>query len=447
NCISLPRNCFPAPILMFPGVFAADCNSTWIKSAADADALRRDCPIVYGHVGIGPFNGTSTVHINLDGIEMIGGTLGEYPYSRDEYTTQPYYTLSSSTLGSVDAVEIGHYDSKIVNLTLPNLDYVDDDFKVGQSAYHLTSLDITSLDTASTIKLYAPNLTTLHHTRLRNVSSLIVYPMKIDSLNSLTDNPIALQYATFDGPFPNINNITIGFKSVEDLRINDNSSVAIGGSSTKDMNITQLRLSGGVIDFQRSAQLDSLKVDSLDLQEPISITDLELPFDNLRSLKIRQKEETRPLKSITLPPQALDWTGGFHLYIASAPELNLTSLYSQDNSTQTWYWPRNVSYIYMTEVTTSNAFFDPFVAQQNAPLESKYPPSVLSSFSVIPSINSTGFNCTPFNELLESGRLPKAGYAINCQDRTKPTSGAIDVHLPISFLAVSAAFVVLKSML
>ncbi|CAG8296340.1 unnamed protein product [Penicillium salamii] len=431
-------------LLCCSNAFAVDCNSTWIKSAADADALRQNCPIVYGHVGIGPFNGTSTVHVNLDGIMMIGGTLGEYPYSRHEYDTQPYYTVSSSTLRSVDAVEIGHYDSKIVNLTLPNLDYVNDYFKVGQSAYDLTYLDITSLDTASTIKLYAPNLTTLHHTRLRNVSALIVYPMKIDSLDSLADNSIALEDATFDGPFPNVNNITIGFTSVEDLRVNDNSSVVLGGSSTKDMNIKQLQLSGGVTDFKRSAQLNSLEIDTLALTGPTSITDLELPFDNLRSLKI---QETGSLKSITLPPQALDWTGGFHLYIATAPDLNLTSLYSQDNRTQTWYWPRNVSYIHLIDINTSNGFFDPFLAQQNAPLDSKYPPSVLTSFSILPSSNSTSFNCTPFDELLESGRLPKAGHAINCLDTTKPTNGAIAVRLPISVVAASAAFAIFNSIL
>jgi hypothetical protein len=32
--------------------------------------------IVYGHVGIGPFADNGTVHINLDGVEMIAGTLG-----------------------------------------------------------------------------------------------------------------------------------------------------------------------------------------------------------------------------------------------------------------------------------------------------------------------------------------------------------------------------------
>ncbi|CAG8947973.1 unnamed protein product [Penicillium salamii] len=426
-------------LLCCSNAFAANCNSTWIKSAADADALRRNCPIVYGHVGIGPFNGTSTVHINLDGITMIGGTLGEYPYSRHEYDTQPFYTLSSSTLRSVDAVEIGNYDSKIVNLTLPNLDYVDDYFKVGQSAYDLTYLDITSLETASTIKLYAPNLTTLRHTRLRNVLALVVYPMKIDSLDSLANNPIALEDATFDGPFPNVNSITIGFTSVNDLRINDNSFVVLGGTSTKDMNITQLKLSGDVTDLKRSSQLNSLEIDTLALTGSSSITDLELPFDNLRSLKI---QETRSLKSITLPPQALDWTGGFHLYVATAPDLNLTSLYSEDNSTQTWYWPRNVSYINLIDITTSTEFFDPFLAQQNAPLDSKYPPSVLTSFSILPSRNSTSFNCTPFNELLGSGRLPKAGHAINCRDTTKPTNGAIAAHLPISWVAISVAFMI-----
>jgi hypothetical protein len=105
--------------LNLPDAFAANCSSTWIKSVADADKLRRNCRIVYGHVGIGPFADNGTVHINLDGVEMIVDTLGESPLMQSNDVTQPCYTLSSSSLEAVDAVEIGYYGTKVVNLSLP----------------------------------------------------------------------------------------------------------------------------------------------------------------------------------------------------------------------------------------------------------------------------------------------------------------------------------------
>jgi hypothetical protein len=246
-----------------------------------------------------------------------------------------------------------------MNLTLPNLKRVNDYFEAGDYAYNLKYLDITSLDTASTITLSAPNLTTLHHTRLRNVTKLHIHPMQINSLDSLTDNQLNLREATLEGPFPNVDNIPIGFTSAKYLIIKDNSSVTLGGSSTTAMAVEELRLSDGVTDLKRSAQVNTLEVDTLVISSSVDITRLELPFDNLRSFMIERRAETHPMKSIILPPQALDWTGGFELHISSAPELNLTSIYDHDekgNRIQTWYWPRNVSYIDMVDVTTGNAF-------------------------------------------------------------------------------------------
>ena len=65
------------------------------------------------------------------------------------------------------------------------------------------------------------------------------------------------------------------------------------------------------------------------------------------------------MKSITLPPKAVDWTGGFDLDIVGAPDLNLTSIYGvndKGNRVQTWYWPKNVSRIRISDVTVGNAF-------------------------------------------------------------------------------------------
>ncbi|CAG8885687.1 unnamed protein product [Penicillium egyptiacum] len=371
---------------------------------------------------------------------------------------QPYYTLSSSSLEAVDAVEIGFYNTKVVNLTLPSLTSVRTSIDIGRRAYDLTYLDISSLNFAHTITLSPPNLTSLRHTRLRNVTMMNIDAMQIDSLDSLTDNQLNMREVLIQGPFPNVNEIAIGFTSAGYLHINDNSSLTLGGSSKTEMAIEKLNVHG-ITDLKRSAQLKTLKVDTLELSSSISITHLEIPFDNLRSLSIQQQWETHPLKSITLPPKAVYWTGGFELYALAAPDLNLTSVYGANqkgNGIQTWYWPKNVSSISISDVTVGNAFLyvslprslrvvmktypknsDPFITQQKGSLDGQFPPSVLNEFGVSPSANSS-FNCTPFVELQSMGRLPGAQFM--CDDSKPTSSGAIPVHLPIPLSHVSAVF-------
>ncbi|KAJ5243605.1 hypothetical protein N7489_003701 [Penicillium chrysogenum] len=401
--LGLSRASLIAPLLTVwiccSNAFAANCSSTWIKSVADADKLRQNCRIVYGHVGIGPFADNGTVHINLDGVEMIAGTLGESPLMQSDDVTQPYYTLSSSSLEVVDAVEIGYYGTKVVNLSLPSLKSARDYFEVGKRAYNLTYLDISSLNFAPSITLSPPNLTTLHHTGLRNVTAMSIDAMKIDSLDSLTDNQLNMSQVFIQGPFPNVNEIAIGFISAKHLHINDNSSLTLGGSSTTAMTIKELSLHG--------------------------ITDLK-PTMGDPSHEIYHSS-----------PKAVDWTGGFDLDIVGAPDLNLTSIYGvndKGNRVQTWYWPKNVSRIRISDVTVGNAFFDPFVAQQKGPWDSQFPPSAVRSFGVSPSVNSS-FNCTPFVELQSMGRLPDVPFM--CDNSKPPTSG-VPVHLPIPLSLVSA---------
>ncbi|KAJ5359818.1 hypothetical protein N7517_009009 [Penicillium concentricum] len=418
-------------VLCCSNAFAANCGSTWITSVADADTLRQNCRVVTGHVGIGPFSGNDTVHINLDGVEVIEGTLGEYPYTQRDYLTQPSYTLSSSSLKKADAVEFGNYDTHIVNLTLSSLTSVNNYVNIGIYAYNLVYLDLTSLHSADSITLGSPNLHTLHHTELRNVTTLAIGPMEINSLDSLSDNELNLDELYISGPFPNVSNIAIGFTSVNYIQISGNSPITLGGSSTKEMSIKQLNLES-ITDLKRSAKLKTLEVDSMKLSGPIHITHLEIPFDNLRQLQVLQRENN-PLKSITLPPKAVNWTGGFGLVITGGPDLNLTSMYGADDQgkrIQTWYWPKNVSLIDISGATVGNTFFDPFVNQQMG-LNKDFPPSVLSYFRINPSANSTTFNCTTFRELEGMGRLPSDGYKFACYN-SYLVSGAIRVHVPIT---------------
>jgi hypothetical protein len=445
---------------LLPGAFAAagDCPTTWIKSAAGLDDLRQRCRVIHGHLLVGPFADNSTdQHINLDGIEEIEGTLGEHPSDQRNITAQPYYTLSSSSLEKVGGIDFGSSWSRLVNLTLPKLTSVGGRFEVGSNALDLTYLDITGLDSAYQFYLAAPNITTLRHTRLQNVTFMDINSMKIASLNSLSDNQLNLTRASIKGPFPNVKSIVIGFKSADSLSVNAQANVTLGGSATREMTIGKFDLAG-ITDLKRSEQVQTLKVDSVTIGSDIRIDQLEIPFDDLRYLGVEQIWQTHPLKGMTLPPAAVNWTGGFELMIYNSPSLNLTSVYGTDkqgNTIKTWYWPRNISSIQIGDVTVSNGFLyvspnlqpcdptkayqmnsDDFVAQQNGSLGKGFAPSVLEGFTVAPSRNSTDFTCVPFLELQKIGCLPNGtNHNFFCANSTR-TSGASPLHAssPIGLL-------------
>ncbi|KAJ5793516.1 hypothetical protein N7457_000115 [Penicillium paradoxum] len=261
--------------------------------------------------------------------------------------------------------------------------------------------------------------------------------MKIASLDSLTDNPINITNARIEGPFPNIRNVAIGFTVSSALSISTVPSITLGGSSTTEMTIRELTLSGDITELKRSKQVQTLRVDTLVLGYNLSTTELDIPFDDLRYLDAGHEWMTRPLKSITLPPSAVNWTGGFELYITNAPDLNLSSAYGSDKqgkTIQTWYWPTNISSIALNNVNVGNGFFDAFVAQQNGSSNSQPAPSVLNYFSVTPSRNSTAFDCTPFIELQRMGRLTSGTDNFHCDNSTSTTStsNAIPIHGPSS---------------
>ncbi|KAJ6012757.1 hypothetical protein N7522_003112 [Penicillium canescens] len=416
-------------VTLFLGVLAVNCTSFIIYSPAGADWLRKNCPIVTGHVAIGPLNDNSTTqHISLDGVEVIEGSFGNYYVDRwNTLDGQPYFTLSSSTLREVRGeVEFGTSPTKLQSLTLPNLKIVNTSFQVGFYARDITYLDISSLESVDYFSLAAPNITTFRHRSLRNATDVKVHTTQIDSLDIVSDSRLKLNSVDLAGPFPNIKNIPVGFTSAEELFISADASVTLGGPSTTNMTIGSLSLSGGVSDLKRSTKLESLIVDSMDLSSSISIPHLEIPFDNLRALTLKQLYEAHPVKDITLPPQAVNWTGGFELDISNAPKLNLTSMYrtdDQNNRVQTWYWPTNISSIRISNANLGNAFFDTFVAQQNASLGSTRPPSVLETFHVYPSRNTTDFNCAALNGLSKTGRLPSPPFSFGCSNSTK-TSGS-----------------------
>ena len=70
------------------------------------------------------------------------------------------------------------------------------------------------------------------------------------------------------------------------------------------------------------------------------MTDLNLPFDQVSWINLYSSYN---LRSVTLPPQAVDWRG-LGLEISACFALDLFSQYD-DAGEQTWYWPKEMDTI------------------------------------------------------------------------------------------------------
>lgn len=158
-----------------------------------------------------------------------------------------------------------------------------------------------------------------------------IFTILVDSIDSLFNNPIDIRSCEAIGPFPNMETITVGFTNVsEDVWIDATLNVTLGGSSTTKMHVAELKLAGNSTGLTRSSTLESLTLKYILLQDTF-MSRLDLYFGNLQSLEV-DSADYYYLEEIRLPPQAVNWTGGFVLSILSNPKLNLTSQYTTDDA-------------------------------------------------------------------------------------------------------------------
>jgi hypothetical protein len=307
---------------------------------------------------IGPFvQNTSTVHINLDGIKTVKGNINHDLGSHDFTYQETPFTVSSSTLTKVGGtVLFGDDVCNMLNFSMPSLTTVSGDFTMSFWCSNLTYLDITSLEFVQNLQIAGKSLTTLHNTKLSNATGLWIYDNLLDSVDSIFNNPLNITTGAEIDTLPNVKNVTIGFHSANSLYISD-LSVILGGSSSTEMslgNVTFYKLTG----LQRNSNLKVLTADSVDTVPTSSMSQMDIPFDDLRQLSVREGTYS-DLVTLRLPAKAANWTGGFALSVYMSPGLNLSSMYGLDdqgNQIQTWYWPTNVSSIDIYEAIVANEF-------------------------------------------------------------------------------------------
>lgn len=334
-----------------------ECSYAFIATAADAEQVRRDCPVIYGNL---TFALTLAENINLDGLKAVEGNV-----TNDSCLTNhtrecrnggppspPAFSISSSTLQSIGGkFYLGEFPG-LANLSLPRLKTIEGGFNTW-ILRNLTYLDITDLESVGYMRLDAVGLKTLRHKQLRQVTGdldrtkgrmVYVTSADVDNVDSIFSYPLDTGNSTvgFD-LLPNVRNVTLGVASAGYVSMtgNGNLTVTLGGAETTEMTIMNFTLPSGLKSIQRSDKLRNLTVDRFDAFPTgidKSLSDLFLPFDQLGALNMQGEWE---VERLILPPQAANWTG-FQLKIKNCSALHLTSQFEMpgDDKTQTWYWPQ-----------------------------------------------------------------------------------------------------------
>lgn len=328
--------------------FAAQCGSATIRSAADAEALRKSCSTVDGTITI---QGSLSESISLDGVRVITGNLTGGGCDLSPSPANSSINLLSSTLTTIQGdLSLGCVPA-LTNISFPNLRTVDGAFYL-VNYDHLTYLDITNLDSVGYFHLRVPTLTTMLHNELRNVTGaygskrVLVEQTSLASVDSLFQNPLDIG----DSPagavtdywtLKRLTHLTFGFSRAGSLDVGGvgNLSVTLGGPKTTNMVLSNMTFLSGVAGLARSSKLANLTIDTVMLNGHNNFTDLLLPIDSMSNLLVGEEPT---LTRLELPPQAVNYTN-FSFWAQSCPNLNLSSQFTTntDGTTrQTWYWPQ-----------------------------------------------------------------------------------------------------------
>ena len=346
------------PTLTIPiGSLADDCTNVTIANAADADAVRKSCPVIQGDL---TFVGTISESINLDGVEtVLGGILHDGACGRtdDECPHVQPFTISSSTLTTVNQTINFRYFPGLEKLILPNLTTVNSGLML-KRLHDLTHLDITGLSYVGWVLLETTSLKTLLLDGLKGFTGTgsngyvsLWDAGQVESVDGFFKNPIDPVFypetsqdsslSTNAAVIPNVRKITIGWTRIPKLSLSgQNLTVVLGGPSTKSMEIDMFEVGGGVVDLQRSPELKNLTLTTFSMDNNRNMTHLKADFDQVANFAVYGHPSLRTLE---LPPQAVNWANlSMRLTQDPSGPLNFSSEYTVDASGQkqrTWYWP------------------------------------------------------------------------------------------------------------
>ncbi|KXH35212.1 hypothetical protein CSIM01_11166 [Colletotrichum simmondsii] len=337
-----------------------ECGSVVVTSQADADALR-NCPEIFGNVTV--ITGSSAQEIALEGVKVIHGDLvndSQCPQVSAQCIGYNHNStsISSSTITRVNGSIILAYDGWISGLSFPELQSIGENFNLN-NLESLKYLDVDRLESVGHMNLWwAPRLTTLKLSAFRNITGITSGDGSIDRSIVLSGlDALESLDAFFKEPQLGVDEVSI-YKSgkVRRLQIGaakigtlkfaystfgkpNNLTLVLGGSGITEQTIGSIQTSYGLNGIERLANLKTLSVGSFSSFGGNLYQHLDLPFDHLGNLTIRNERE---LMWLSVPPQAAQWEN-FSLDIGYNTNLNLSTEYrvsEEGEMIRSWYWPQ-----------------------------------------------------------------------------------------------------------
>lgn len=216
-------------------------------------------------------------------------------------------------------------------------------------------MDLTSLESVSSIELGTTNLEKLHMDGIKELLPESGYTGgiylnnagKLDNVDAFFKNPINTSEIPTWTPgkglllnppaLRNVRTLNLGLTAMDKLEVwGTNLTIVLGGPETKSISYKEVILHGGVLGIHRADNLENLHVGKFRLDTDHDITDLSLPFDTVDSIALFNSSK---LRSLTLPSQAENWKN-LSLTISGCGSLRLESKNGADGK-KTWYWPKS----------------------------------------------------------------------------------------------------------
>lgn len=341
------------PLTHFTGALADSCANVTISNAADADAVRKNCRVIQGSLIFGKDLSES---INLDGIEVVEGSIGHFACepAYEACTIPKPFTISSSTLTTVNKSIDFWYFHGLEKLVLPNLTTVGQ-FVLLERLHNVTHLDLTQLSYIGAMVLETKSLKTLLLDGLKGFTGYGVPYVEIwnsgqvESVDGFFTNPLnvsgtrphaAVTSLTLDSfRIPNVRTVTIGWAKLDELYLSGvNLTVILGGPSTESMEFREVSLGDGIVGIERNPKLKNLTATTFGIKYNKVLESLTVPFDQLSNFSAIGSS----LRSVELPVEAERWQN-LSVDISLCPALNLSSEFAADGagkSRRTWYWPQ-----------------------------------------------------------------------------------------------------------
>ncbi|KAK3314208.1 hypothetical protein B0H66DRAFT_373886 [Apodospora peruviana] len=414
------------------------CGNVTISSSADADAIRKSCKTITGNVAFSESFARSPTDVSLDGVEVIEGNIwhdthDDLVWCGEPTVAQPTdcpgpWSLSSGTLREVGGNIYTWAFPGLWRVSLPSLQRVGKAFSLNRMNY-LRELDVTALEVVESFTLGAEVLEKFSLKELKAFSGprngwVNLYGGgKVEDFDGLFRANLDPWHGwTGDGPdvgsfmasntgtqinAPSIKRLTFGWRRIPSLRVMTESDVTfvLGGPNSTEVEIGELHLGYGVRKVERGETVKKLSVGLFELRNAARMETLDLPFDQLGTLEVR---ESNALTRVVLPAQAEDWKD-WSVQITGSPNVDMKSEYADEAKTKkTWYWPKgDIESIWLSG-NISTDFFASFLQQRSGPS----PPQV-KTFAL--SDTSGELDCGVFKEAqTKSGNKTFTGDYYEC---------------------------------